>query len=256
MSGPFSRTTRVQLTEGIRDRIRRDPNCDDLAFQLDVDPKTIERWAYGENRPSRGKAVMIAEFYGEHADDVIIDSIEVTSLIRNGFSRWGRPILELWASGVRLFKHIHLGTPRSGRDFRCTREPKTDDSGWEWLKIEFDKTLSETKGKDTVYVVSYKLVELVYIDFAEIRVGPKSATGIEYFTGIRHHLKESPPPDHLWFRTWNDGKAVRFMVRSEDRFGLSEMVSQGEVGLPDSAAHLTFGPGPIHDGHQPISLDR
>jgi hypothetical protein len=112
------------------------------------------------------------------------------------------------------------------------------------MNLTFDKTLGEMVGTDIV--LAYRLLDRppVFIDYGDVCIAAERVVAHEFWTHRADAATFTGTACTVRVKTWIDGRATDFLVRSAQPFSVNWMKTDesAEGGGPC----VTFRPGGIH----------
>jgi len=223
------------------------------APQQHLDPSSVSRYAHGRTDPTLLTARRLADALRKPVDEVVV-----------GFSehygrptvRWARQLLFTRAYRAQVLqlidgfhivlRHVHFGVVSDAqRPERHLTRPEEDCSAYRVMDVVFDRPLTELVGTDIV--LAYRLLDRppIFVDYGDVRIEADRVVTHEFWT---HRSDIAPVVGDVCcmrIKTWIDGHATDFLLRSGRPFTMSSM-REANASSKSGGPLVTFLPGGIH----------
>ncbi|HXQ23036.1 MAG TPA: helix-turn-helix transcriptional regulator [Candidatus Acidoferrales bacterium] len=225
-----------------------------------LDPSSVSRYARGRVAPTVRTARRLASALRTPLDEAVV-----------GFSRgYARPtvawlkqvlytrryrtqVMQVLEAFEIVLRHVHFGfVSDTERPERHLTRPEADCAAYRVMELTFEQPLSALIGTDVI--LAYRLLNRppVFIDYGDVHIQPERVVAHEFWTHRADAAPLASGARTVRIKTWIDGRAVDFLVRSARRFTVSRMCEADELAVGDGPL-VTFRPSGIHR-HAPAEL--
>ena len=258
---------RVELAPGFRQELTGEKRLS-VAAAVDsprakaprqrLDPSSVSRYARGRTAPTLITARSLAHALRRPFDEIVAGFSEhyarptVSWTKQLVFTRAYRPqVLQLIDAFHIVLRHVHFGVVSDPkRPERHLTRPQEDCAAYRVMNVTLEKPLAELVGTDIL--LAYRLMDRppIFIDYGEVCIEAGRVVAHEFWTNRADTAQLVGDVCSVRIKTWIDGRATDFLVRSAQACTVSSMYAVDEP-ADDSGPLVTFHPGGIHR-HVPV----